>query len=184
MTQNAVHETTNIHGGTTWGLIRTIGQELGGMQIWLFVVCLFISSKSSRYHAAMHNVRFHIVDVGTREDMRLLVNLMASNYCENECMIRNNELFVSRLFPLSPEITQGDTNDKIIYPNICTKLKDTTLTESNYLNPADKDSPAFRLLPAQNAQLNSMSFHTYDVPAPEQDQISIFYLILYFYFLF
>lgn len=112
ITQNAVRETSNVHGGTIWGLLRTIGQELGGMQAFLPFLCIY-----SCDHTDMQNVRFHIVDVGTTEDMRTLVNLMASNYSESECMIRNNELFVSRLFPLSPEITHGNNNDKIIYPN-------------------------------------------------------------------
>jgi hypothetical protein len=35
VTQNAVHNTSNLHGGTTWGLVRTIGQELlVGMQVF------------------------------------------------------------------------------------------------------------------------------------------------------
>lgn len=42
----------------------------------------------------LNNVKFHVVDLGAKEDMGRLVNLMESDYCENECMIRNNELFV------------------------------------------------------------------------------------------
>lgn len=64
----------------------------------------------------LNNVKFHVVDLGAKEDMGRLVNLMESDYCENECMIRNNELFVSRMFPLHTEIPHGNTNDKIIYP--------------------------------------------------------------------
>jgi hypothetical protein len=65
----------------------------------------------------MRNVRFHIVDIGAKEDMRLLVSMMESNFCENECMTRNNELYVSRLLPLSTDINCPNANDTMIYPS-------------------------------------------------------------------
>jgi hypothetical protein len=69
----------------------------------------------------IHNVRIHVVDIGAREDLGTLVNLMSTNFCENECMIRNTQLFVNRLLPLSPDIKEANSDDKIIYPTISSR---------------------------------------------------------------
>eukprot|EP00026_Physarum_polycephalum_P000035 Phypoly_transcript_00035.p1 GENE.Phypoly_transcript_00035~~Phypoly_transcript_00035.p1 ORF type:complete len:2948 (+),score=330.54 Phypoly_transcript_00035:176-8845(+) len=144
VTQNAVSETSNIHGGTTWGLVRTLGREL----------------------LDLPKLRLQIVDIGAQEDLGLLPSLITSNCRENEMMIRNKELFVLRLFLLVPEIKDGSTNDKIIY-----------------LNPATEDKIAFRLEPPQNAQLDSMAFHTFTVPEvlePNQVVVRVHYAAMNF----
>lgn len=64
----------------------------------------------------MHNVMFHIVDIGNKEDMKMVANLMTSDFGENEYMIRNNEIFVSRLLPLSPAEKDTNSSDTIMYP--------------------------------------------------------------------
>lgn len=64
----------------------------------------------------MDKVRFHLVDIGAPEDLRTLLDLMESKFGENEYMLRNNQLFVSRMLRLSPEVKDASTNDKIVYP--------------------------------------------------------------------
>lgn len=102
-------ESSNTYGGTTWGLVRSIAQELSGIKLQFFTVVTFF------YMLDMSNIRLHIVDVGCKEDMKILPVIISSNLGENECMIRNNELFVSRLLPVE-HTKETNVNDTIIYP--------------------------------------------------------------------
>lgn len=115
----------------------------------------------------MTNVRLHIVDIGSKEDMKSIPSLLTSNFGENECMIRKSELFVSRLLPIVPSSKESSVNDTIIH-----------------LNPTKEENVAFRLEPSETAQLSSLQFHTYNIPSvPSSSDIS-FFLFSFFFLLF
>jgi hypothetical protein len=64
----------------------------------------------------MSKLKMYIVDVGNAKDMHVVASLITSEFGENECAIRNENLFVSRLVPVVPALEEGSVNNTVLYP--------------------------------------------------------------------